>query len=364
MAALVCTAAGQALHGRGEHVAAFAVVGEHVHRRRRRSQQHGVPRPGHARCSVHRRVHHCGHRPSVGPTGIVDGDCGRVSANCLGHLVPTVADRHHGPQPAGRGGDQFVEGQALAEAPGDPDHAVVRGQGRRGGMRVGGLGVVHPRDAGTAQNGGVSVRVRHKPLQTRAYRLRRHAVGAGQCRGRQGVGHVVRPGRPDLIDRGEGHRPVRARGVDEPAVRDAELAGGRRRERERDVRPRCAGEQSCGGLVVGVADRRSAAPDARFRGGVRLQAAVPVEVVGRDVEHRRGRRAQPRRPVQLEAGQLHREDVGRRVCQYGVDQRSSHVACRDGPPARGAQHGGEHPHGGGLAVGAGQREPRRGPGRT
>nr|BFE88910.1 hypothetical protein GCM10020093_115110 [Planobispora longispora] len=84
---------------------------------------------------------------------------------------------------------------------------------------------------------------------------------------------------------------------------------------------------------------------------------MPVEVVGGDVEHRGGVRGDAGRAVQLEAGQLHGQDVVRPG--DGLHDRDAHVADRERLAPGRRQHRGEHPHRGGLAVGAGQRQPRR-----
>ena len=64
--------------------------------------------------------------------------------------------------------------------------------------------------------------------------------------------------------------------------------------------------------------------------------------------------------VELEAGQLHREHVVRRGVHHRLDDREADVADRDAAQPGRPQDRVEHLHGGGLAVGAGDREPRRG----
>ena len=58
-----------------------------------------------------------------------------------------------------------------------------------------------------------------------------------------------------------------------------------------------------------------------------LERAVPVEVVGRDVEARREATGADRAlPVQLEAGQLDGQHVVRLGVQHGLEQRRADVA--------------------------------------
>ncbi len=84
---------------------------------------------------------------------------------------------------------------------------------------------------------------------------------------------------------------------------------------------------------------------------------MPVEVVGGEVEDGGGVHAQARRPVQLVAGELDGEDVVRLVGEDHVDQRDADVADGRGAQTGRLQDRGEHPDGGRLAVGAGDREP-------
>lgn len=118
-------------------------------------------------------------------------------------------------------------------------------------------------------------------------------------------------------------------------------------------------DQGLGGRVGGVVDAGDpvALVDPALVGGVRLHGAVPVEVVGGEVEDGRGVGAQGGRPVQLVAGEFDGEDVVRLRGEDHVDQRGADVADRLGAQAGRGEDGGEHPGGGGLAVGAGDAEP-------
>ena len=98
--------------------------------------------------------------------------------------------------------------------------------------------------------------------------------------------------------------------------------------------------------------------DLALRSQVLGVRAVPVEMVGGDVEHRRGDGGDRSLPVQLEAGQLDREDViGLRV-QHRLEDRRADVAGRRRAQPRRPQDRGEHVDGRRLAVRAGDREPR------
>src|SRR5690606_22481108 len=183
----------------------------------------------------------------------------------------------------------------------------------------------------------------------------------------QGVGDVVRGGRADVGDLGEFLGvavPVLDEGsVHEDALDDAELGGGGRAEGEADG--------AAALLDVGLADQVLGGPvgrvvhagdpvalvDAALVGGVGRHGAVPVEVVGGEVEHGGGVGAQRGRPVELVAGQLHRQDVVLLLAGHRVQQRDADVADGGRAQARRLKDGGEHAHGGGLAVGTGDREP-------
>ena len=85
-----------------------------------------------------------------------------------------------------------------------------------------------------------------------------------------------------------------------------------------------------------------------------------------DVEHGGRLGAHRVGVVELEAGQLDGEHVVRLGVHDRLDDRQADVADRDAAQPGGAQDRVEHLHGRGLAVGAGDRQPRRGvrPGRA
>src|SRR5439155_25526550 len=191
-----------------------------------------------------------------------------------GDVGPVHAGQDGPGGPAGDGGHQVGDVDALELATGDPHHPGVGGQRGQGGVRVGGFAVVDVRDAGDGDDVGVAVRFGLVGGQAVADRLGGHTVGPGQGGGGQGVGDVVRTGRPDPRRRRERHPgpvpagtdaaggtapaatgavPTVAAGtkgagvgvegaVDEHAVGDAELAGGRGAEGEADRAARYAGQ--------------------------------------------------------------------------------------------------------------------------
>ncbi len=105
-------------------------------------------------------------------------------------------------------------------------------------------------------------------------------------------------------------------------------------------------------LVEGVVGHPAAVREALAR--------VPLEVVGLDVQNRGRVHGQGLGPVQLEAGQLHGEDVVGGLVQDGFHHRTSDVAHRAGLETGREQHRLEHLGGGGLAIGTGDGEPRHG----
>lgn len=160
--------------------------------------------------------------------------------------------------------------------------------------------------------------------------------------------------------------PVRHEGaVDEDAVDDAQLGRARCAQGEADGAAALLdvgrADQVLGRLLGRVVDAGDAIAlvDPALVRDVRLHGAVPVEVVGGQVEDGRGVGAQRGRPVQLVTGQFDGEYVVLLVAEDGVEEGDADVADRGGAQPGRLQDGGEHPYGRGLAVGAGDREPGR-----
>ena len=113
-----------------------------------------------------------------------------------------------------------------------------------------------------------------------------------------------------------------------------------------------------GGGVGEVVDggEPGAGVDAGLVLGVGLQAPVPVEVVGGQVEAGRGQGRQGPGGVQLEAGQLHGQGVGT-AGQHRLNDGGADVAHGRSREPLGLKDRREHADRGGLAVRSGQSQP-------
>lgn len=242
-------------------------------------------------------------------------------------------------------------------------------------MGVGGLGVVDEPDAVDLTEVGHPVLVGTERPQALAHRDRRHPVGAGQRRGGERVGEQVRRDPPGAVraEVGEGAQlgrrglPLLDEGpVGQDVVDDADHRQARHAEGEPDGPAPLdhvgLPDHPLGGGVLHVVDagHPGALVHAGLGRGIRLEGAVPVHVVRCEVEAARGERGDAVAVVQLEAGQLDGEDVVGLGVHDRLEDRGADVADRRGAqPGRGEDRG-QHLHGRGLAVGAGDGEPRRG----
>ena len=104
-------------------------------------------------------------------------------------------------------------------------------------------------------------------------------------------------------------------------------------------------------LVCGVTSHR-------VEFGVEALPHVPLQVVGLEVQD--GGRVHLHRvhPVQLEARQFHGQHVIGGLVEHRLHHRASDVAHGRGLQACSLEDRGEHLRGGGLAIGAGDRQPR------
>ncbi|PLC13009.1 hypothetical protein AUQ48_13230 [Kocuria flava] len=346
----------------------MGVGAELVHRGGGRGHQHRVAPAG----LLVGQAHGLGHDGVAGGAAGLPGVQHRDLRGVLGEGgeqgVVVGADEHDRAQAPGVAGDELVVAHPLGQAPGDPHDGLERGQGGVGGVRVGGLGVVDPHDPVGRGHGLDAVRAGLVGEQPLAHGLGGDAGGAGERGGGERVGHAVAGGeRAGVGDRGQfqgGGAPVLEEGpVDEEVLDHAEHAHVRGVEGEAH-RPAALDDvglldhpQGLG--LLGVVDARDPGVlvDPGLVRGVVGVAAVPVDVVLGDVEHHGGQRGDRVRPVQLEAGELHGEDVVLDGLAQGVEDRGADVAHGGGPQPAGAQHGGGQAHGGGLAVGAGQAHP-------
>ena len=116
------------------------------------------------------------------------------------------------------------------------------------------------------------------------------------------------------------------------------------------------------GVVVaedGAIVRALMAVDMRFGRDVRLHRPVPIQVVGRHVQHRRHRRTD-RHQFQLKAAQFHHHQVGGRNLRQHVQQHRADVAPDERAPSRRAAHRAGERGGGGFARAARDAQHRRG----
>ena len=168
-------------------------------------------------------------------------------------------------------------------------------------------------------------------------------------------------------ERGEGQTRAAATGVQRPV--DQKILDHAHLPQAGDGQSEADGEAA--GDDVGLLDHapgggigrivNGGAPCARVDAGlvrrIGLQPAVPVEVVGREVEAGRGERAERAGGVELEAGELDGHDVGP-VLQNRGDGGRPDVADGRGIETGGAQNGREHADRRGLAVGSRHDDPR------
>ena len=272
---------------------------------------------------------------------------------------------------------QVEELGALGVTAADPDASSLRQRGQcgLGGVRVGGLGVVDPGDAIRLGDGDDPVGSGAVGAQARRDRLGVDPGRAGQSGCGQGVGEQVSgqvlgtaPRRQvrQVSGGGELDAAGAALGVEGPihqqVLDHADLSQPRRGQGEADG-PTALDDigltdHVLGGAVGEVVDggEPGAGIDTGLVRGVGLQAPVPVEVIGGQVEADRGQGRQGAGGVELEAGQLHGQGVSA-ARQYRLDDRGADVADGGGGEPLGLKDGREHAHRRGLAVRAGQREP-------
>jgi hypothetical protein len=337
-----------------------------------RSQQHGVAggrQPGggldHPPHDLLRPTRCARHGPIVAAGDLHDRHRRGVSRERADQFGTVAAQDDDAGQPRGHRGDQRIDVGTLEQTAGDPHDAGVGGQRGAGRVRVGGLAVVDVVDPADGRHPHVAVRAAAEAGQPAAHRLRRNPGGPAQRGCGEGVDQVVRAGdlQPSGLEQQLAGGVGGERAVDQRAGPHAELARGRFPERDRH-RMGVPGHERGGHRIAGVGHGdRSVLEDARLRVAVGGERAVPVGVVVGDVEHggRRGR--QRRRPVQLEARELHGQGVvGRGPVVPGggdhLDEGPADVARGHRTPSAGEQDRLEHGDRRRLAVGAGDGEPR------
>ena len=238
-------------------------------------------------------------------------------------------------------------------------------------MRVGGLGVVDPAHALGLEDQLDAVLPGVVRPETVPHRLRLHPRGPGQ-RGRgQRVGHAVARGKGARVgDRSQlggglhtvGHeRPVHQEILHDPHHGQPGVLRGEAHRAAALHHVRGLHEFLRTGLLGVVhAGHLGVLVHAGLVRAVVLEAAVPVHVVLGHVEHGRGQRGDRVHPVQLEARELHGQDVVLHGIAQRVQDGRAHVAHGDRLEPGGLQDRGRHPHRGGLAVGPGEAQPLRG----
>ena len=273
-----------------------------------------------------------------------------------------------------------MEGGALGVAARDP-HAGAGGQTGEGGLRgvrVGGLGVVHPVDAAGLGDGEDAVGAGGEGAQARGHGLGPDGgqarpegeggsgEGVGDDVGGEAVGAAAGSQVGEIVEGGDlAALAVAGRvqgAVHEEALDAADLPQGRRPQGEADGEAALddvgVGDHGAGRLVLAVVDGGAlgAGVDAGLVSGVGLGAAMPVEMVGGHVEAGRGGRREGPGGVELEAGQLNGKGVGL-PGQDGGDDRVADVADGWRGEPGGGEDGREHADRCRLAIGAGDGQP-------
>ena len=269
-------------------------------------------------------------------------------------------------------------GQAagLGLAAGDPENVREAGQRLRGGVRIGGLGVVDEQHVSLASDLLHAVREPGKRPQPLLDRFRRQAErerGAGRAGGVLRVVHAAQ--RADPAERGDGARAAAVRLHDLLGLH-IEAVG--ERVPHRDAHHALAGARDAvgGGLAPIVVDADDggavllrAGDQPLLDGGVVGKRAVAVEVVFGDVDQDADRGVERRRQVDLigrdfdhvhaqtSVRGLRKFDCGLRRLQR--EDRGADIAADLDVVAGGVQQVCDQRGGGGFAVGAGDGDERR-----
>ena len=284
----------------------------------------------------------------------------------LGHLGAIFPETDHSPAAGNGQGGHLVPQQVFVAPPGQQHHRLaVAAQRRDYALRRRGDAVVDPHHAADRGDRLQAVLHASERFDGRAHGLRRNIARPGDGARRQRVEDVVLAAQPDRRPRADDlvrqtRRAVAAGDHDLVAVQ----IGARyhrplhRKESHaaRRIRAQAAGDR----VIVakdGHVGRALALEDARLGGGVGFHRAVPVQVVGRHIEHG-GHGGAGCHQLELEAAQLHHDDVLRGDARQGVQQHVADVAADVGRPARRAAHRASQRGGGRLARAAGNAQHR------
>jgi hypothetical protein len=326
-------------------------TGELVEGRARRRQQHGSPLAALGQC-VSARI---GDRLFHGCADYRIDPAGERAGKVFGRLADQI--RPHDLAEIRR---QLLDTPGLGPAAGDPVDRVESRQGAGRGVDIGGLGIVDERHWPDPAHLLHAVGKPGKACHRRGDRAGIEADGASRGVGGTGVLPVVPAAQGphglevDFLDRFAGaalvqHAVGRAHAVlEHPLHRDRHHVG--------PVEP------PCNRLAPGIVDahdggiaRPLAREHPRFDRCIGLHRAVPVEMVGRQVEQRADLRLEAGHQVDLVGRQLEHIDPPRqrRRQQKG---RGADVAADLGIAPGRPQHVAGKRGGGRLAVGAGDRD--------
>ena len=269
---------------------------------------------------------------------------------------------HHGTREPGLAGlSQGFEVRALGPAARNQHQGTGKTPKRRDRRpHIRSLGVIDERDPvflGNPLTPVFEARKLAQGIQASRRSLRvlaaGHSVGQRQCR--QGIGLVV-PSR-DAQPRSRQYRPGIAEQPPLAPMRHGAVAAVQALpRRKRDARGIVGAHRPHDGIVPVEYRHARRAQQSCLDGRVALQAAVAIEVIGGDVQHRRGVGAEAAGGLQLKAGQFEHVDF-RRVSQQ-IHCGRAEVASGGDAQAGCRQHllhQGDH---GALAVGAGHRDHR------
>ena len=258
-------------------------------------------------------------------------------------------------------GGQRGDAACLGAPAGDPVDVVEAGQGAGGGGGVGGFAVVHERHLADFGHGLLAMRQAGEALEGPGQVLAGQAQGADGPIGGGGVLPVVDAQQRaqtgdvhDLQGRGTGLVGQHAAFRDIDATFDAPASG--HRQNAAPAPARQFGVNAPADIVVdaqnGDLRRGAAREDARFRGDVVGEAAMALQMVGRDVEQHGHVADQRAHEVELEGGDFQHIDAfgGQR---RQIQHRRADIAAQPHAQAGSPDQMGDQRGSGGFAVGAG-----------
>ena len=271
------------------------------------------------------------------------------------------------------GSNQLIVLNALRQAASNPHQRGVAAHRRVCSVRIRSLRIVHPHDVVCVAHQLVAVRTGLEGTQTRAHSLRVNISRTAQSRSRQSVLHGVLRGHltgsrsqilqnrqlirlvVTVLQEGAVHHDV----LSQAEHRHGGHLSGAEANRTSALNNVRVLNHAQGVHVVGVEDagNLSVLIHASLISLVTLERTVPVHVVLSNVQNHRSVRGHRMGPVQLEAGQLHREELIGLIVGNGVHDGHAHVAYLNSLLAGSLQDGIDHTHGSGLTIRTGQAQP-------